>query len=376
MSRKTWIVLAVVILLLGFPGLLSSAGAVDPGPPVNQSAPAVTGVARVGTSLTASPGTWAPVASSYAYSWLRDGSAIADAGSSSYHPTVADLHHQLSVRVVATGVSATPSQPALSIPTAAVGLGQLQVTGGPTISGRRRWGSTLTASPASFAPTPDSVRYRWLRDGTPIKGATTRTRALTVADFGTRISIRAVARRTGYATATAVSAATVPIGHRVAVRKTFTYSIATRGRITADVATFARLAAQTYANPRGWRAAGFAFRQVKSGGDFTLVLANASTMAGFGYPCDSTWSCRVGRNVIINQTRWLHASPAWNAAHLALRDYRNMVVDHETGHWLGHHHLTCPGPGRLAPVMMQQSKGLHGCRFNPFPLPSERWTNR
>jgi hypothetical protein len=79
------------------------------------------------------------------------------------------------------------------------------------------------------------------------------------------------------------------------------------------------------------------------------------------------WSCRVGRYVIINQDRWKDASPAWNAAHLALRDYRHMVVNHETGHWLGLHHATCPGPGRLAPVMQQQSKGLQGCRFNPFP---------
>jgi len=75
--------------------------------------------------------------------------------------------------------------------------------------------------------------------------------------------------------------------------------------------------------------------------------------------------------VIINQDRWKHASPAWNAADLALRDYRHMVVNHETGHWLGLGHAQCPGPGRLAPVMQQQSKGLQGCRFNPFPTRHE-----
>ncbi len=48
-----------------------------------------------------------------------------------------------------------------------------------------------------------------------------------------------------------------------------------------------------------------------------------------------------------------------------------MVVNHETGHWLGKGHARCPGKGRLAPVMMQQSKGTHGCRFNPWPTAAE-----
>ena len=102
-------------------------------------------------------------------------------------------------------------------------------------------------------------------------------------------------------------------------------------------------------------------------GAFTLVLAQAGRVPSFSSQCSAMWSCRVGRFVIINQDRWKHASPAWNAAHLALRDYRHMVVNHETGHWLGLHHASCPGRGRLAPVMQQQSKGLQGCRFNPFP---------
>ena len=75
--------------------------------------------------------------------------------------------------------------------------------------------------------------------------------------------------------------------------------------------------------------------------------------------------------MIINQERWKHASPAWNAANGALRDYRHMVVNHESGHFLGLGHAGCPGAGRPAPVMMQQSKGLAGCRFNPWPTARE-----
>ena len=143
------------------------------------------------------------------------------------------------------------------------------------------------------------------------------------------------------------------------------------GRVTASLGTFRRLAQETYDDARGWRAKGVEFRRVRSGGSFTLVLAEASTVPSFSSECSAAYSCRVGRYLIINQTRWQHSSPPWNAAGESLRDYRNLVVNHETGHWLGKGHASCPGNGRLAPVMMQQSKGNDGCRFNPWPTAAE-----
>jgi hypothetical protein len=160
------------------------------------------------------------------------------------------------------------------------------------------------------------------------------------------------------------------------VGRAFTYSVAYRGTITADRRRFAALVADTYADERGWRAAGFAFRRVARGGDLTVWLAEASTVPSFGAGCSSSWSCRVGRNVVINQTRWKYATAPWRAAGRTLRGYRHLAINHETGHWLGHSHIGCGGSGQRAPVMMQQSKGLDGCRFNAFPLPRERWTSR
>jgi hypothetical protein len=152
----------------------------------------------------------------------------------------------------------------------------------------------------------------------------------------------------------------------------YTYQVRGLGN-SSSLESFAAAAASTYADPRGWNLGGsIAFRRVASGGNFTLWLAAASRVPGFGSPCDSTYSCRVGRNVIVNETRWLTGSPAWNATGASLAGYRNLVVNHETGHWLGFGHGFCGGSGQLAPVMQQQSISLQGCRPNAWPTPGER----
>lgn len=159
--------------------------------------------------------------------------------------------------------------------------------------------------------------------------------------------------------------------------KIFTYSISTKGSIVADIQEFKIQANQTLNDARGWSRMSIGFQEVESGGNFTLVLSEASQLPSFAPSvCSIYWSCQVGRNVIINQDRWLNASDAWNGAGGSLRDYRHMVVNHETGHWLGHGHLSCSGTGQVAPIMQQQSISLQGCGINPWPLANELWTSR
>jgi len=350
------------VLALGTPAQAGTLATVVP--------PTVSGSAEFGATLTADPGQWTPAATTYAFQWLRDGQPIAKAVGQTYTAVEDDLGHALAV-VVTAADGAGNSGTATSAPTAPVQRATLRAKGGQVIRGVPRFTHALDARPGRYSATPSKVTYQWLRGRQPIPGATDKSYDLRPEDVGVRLRVQLTVLAPGYEPLEVVSDATPRIRHRVDVRRVVRYHVETRGKMTTSVTEFRALAQQTYDDPRGWRGAGIQFVPVAHGGAFTLVLSQASLLPGFSSGCSSMWSCRVGRFVIINQDRWKHASPAWNAAHLALRDYRHMVVNHETGHWLGLGHASCPGPGRLAPVMQQQSKGLQGCRFNPFPTSHE-----
>ncbi|MCB2175627.1 MAG: VCBS repeat-containing protein [Actinomycetales bacterium] len=153
-------------------------------------------------------------------------------------------------------------------------------------------------------------------------------------------------------------------------RRVITYTVSTLGAVGGDLGQFARHVAWTLADPRGWSMGGaIRFDRVASGGMMHVYLASPAAVNAAGSVCSSAYSCRVGTGVFINDVRWRYATPTF--ASFSRSDYQHYVVIHEVGHYLGLGHAGCPAVGTPAPVMMQQSISLGGCRQNLWPLGSE-----
>ncbi|WNM42554.1 DUF3152 domain-containing protein [Micromonospora halotolerans] len=145
-----------------------------------------------------------------------------------------------------------------------------------------------------------------------------------------------------------------------------------------DAHAFGDAVQRALAGPGSWVDSGrLRLQRVGPGSrsDFTIYLATRDTAGRLcraggidirvgGVPYTS---CRVTGKVVINLDRWRTSAPHLVAAKLPLDTYRLYVVNHEVGHQLGHHHEACPGKGRAAPVMQQQTLFLDGCRPNPWP---------
>ncbi|MET9879411.1 DUF3152 domain-containing protein [Actinacidiphila glaucinigra] len=133
--------------------------------------------------------------------------------------------------------------------------------------------------------------------------------------------------------------------------------------------------ADILAAPRGWtHNQAYAFQLVGAGqpSDLTVSIATPGTAdalcwAGIRQDTHGEYNCEVPGGVVVNLKRWVEGSPTFKGP---IHDYRALIINHEMGHFLKYTHTTCAGPGQLAPVMMQQIKGLHGCVSNAWPYDS------
>lgn len=156
-------------------------------------------------------------------------------------------------------------------------------------------------------------------------------------------------------------AAASPLGSQEGV----TYRVEVEQGLPFSAVEVARLVEATLADQRSW-AMRHTLVRVDGHADLRIVLATPETADDLCAPLDTDGrlSCRNGDDVVLNAWRWQFGADGYTGD---LAAYRRYVVNHETGHALGYPHVGCPGSGRLAPVMLQQTKGLEDCRPNPWP---------
>ena len=147
------------------------------------------------------------------------------------------------------------------------------------------------------------------------------------------------------------------------------FDLAVERGVAVDPDQAALLVARVLDDERSWRGTGAGrFTLVPYGerADVHAVIATPRTTDRLCAPLLTRGkvSCQNGARVVLNAERWVRGAAAYGRDTAA---YRRYLVNHEFGHVLGRPHVGCPGRGAPAPVMMQQTKGLAGCRPNPWP---------
>ncbi len=166
-------------------------------PPVNTGAPAISGGAVDGDTLTSSNGSWLDSPTSYAYQWqdCTTGSLglmctnISGATDSSYTLTESDVGD--TVRVLVTAGNSAGSTSAASAETAAVTLPPAPAnTAAPVVTGSPAQGQTLSTSNGTWSNSPENYSYAWQdcdssgANCTDISNASATTYTLTSTDVG------------------------------------------------------------------------------------------------------------------------------------------------------------------------------------------------
>jgi hypothetical protein len=153
------------------------------------------------------------------------------------------------------------------------------------------------------------------------------------------------------------------------------YTVEIEGGLRVDDAQVASTIQDILLDERGWQAVdhvrfvNVSPQEAKDGTrvDIRVTLASPGLTDKLCLPMKtmSQVSCWNGERSVLNFKRWALGDDSYGED---VARYRVYQVNHEVGHGLGHLHEQCPAKGERAPVMVQQTLSLGGCK--PWPYPS------
>ena len=172
-----------------------------------------------------------------------------------------------------------------------------------------------------------------------------------------------------------ITVVSVPATKPATSGRTVHYTVEIEGGLGVDAASVASTIQSVLLDSRGWQKVdGIRFVNVtpaeaKQGApvDIRVTLASPGLTDRLCAPMRtlSQVSCWNGERSVLNLRRWVLGDDSYGSDVARYREYQ---VNHEVGHGLGHQHRSCPAKGDRAPVMVQQTLSLQGCK--PWPYPS------
>ena len=167
---------------------------------------------------------------------------------------------------------------------------------------------------------------------------------------------------------------TVPQKTTAGTGRVVTYSLRVEAGMHADSAAIADAFGSALLDRRGWQGVDkVRFVQVTPGQgsngsrpELTVLVASPVQVNKLcaPLPTHGDTSCDTSAHVVLNYKLWMRGVPYFKGQ---LAQYRAYMVNHEVGHALGHGHQVCSRKGAFAPVMLQQTLGLQGCKPWPWP---------